>query len=110
VEITCVTVDCREPAKVALFWNDALGWDGVAASPDGSGAICAPAAGGIYLEFIRVPEGKSGKNRVHLGCTAGPLDRLDGRDFAAGGAGGVGGVGGGVPARGRALLPQRGPT
>jgi hypothetical protein len=30
-----------------------LHWGGVAASPDGSGAICGPVAGGVYLEFVR---------------------------------------------------------
>ena len=29
MEITCVTVDCRDPRAVASFWNDALGWGGV---------------------------------------------------------------------------------
>jgi catechol 2,3-dioxygenase-like lactoylglutathione lyase family enzyme len=78
MELTCVTVDCAEPARVAAFWNEALGWGGVAAAPDGSGAVCGPAQGGTYLEFVRVPEDKVVKNRVHLGCSAGPLERLDG--------------------------------
>jgi catechol 2,3-dioxygenase-like lactoylglutathione lyase family enzyme len=78
VEITCVTFDCHDAARVAEFWNAALGWAGVSAAPDGSGAMCRPLAGGAYLEFIRVPEGKAGKNRVHLGCSAGALDALDG--------------------------------
>jgi len=77
VDITCVTVDCADPARVAEFWNAALGWGGVAAAADGSGAVCGPASGGMYLEFVRVPEPKAVKNRVHLGCTAGRLDRLD---------------------------------
>ena len=77
MEIVCVTVDCVDPGRVARFWNDALGWGGVAADPDGSGAICGPASGGVYLEFIRVPEEKVVKNRVHLGCTAVTLEQLD---------------------------------
>jgi hypothetical protein len=77
VEITCITVDCADPRAVATFWNEALGWGGVAAADDGSGAICGPRGGGVYLEFVRVPEGKTVKNRVHLGCTAGPLEALD---------------------------------
>ena len=78
MQITCVTVDCHDPRAVATFWNDALAWGGVAAADDNSGAICGPPGGGVYLEFIRVPEAKDVKNRVHLGFTAGPLDRLDG--------------------------------
>jgi len=77
VDIVCVTVDCADPEKVARFWNEALDWGGVAAAADGSGAICGPPGGGIYLEFVRVPEPKTVKNRVHLGCSAGTLDDLD---------------------------------
>lgn len=77
MEITCVTVDCHDPAAVATFWNEALGWGGVALAPDGGGAICGPPHGGVYLEFVRVSEGKTVKNRVHLGCSAGRLDDLD---------------------------------
>jgi hypothetical protein len=77
MEMACVTVDCADPELVARFWNDALGWGGVAAHPDGAGAICGPASGGVYLEFMRVPEGKVVKNRLHLGCTAGTLEDLD---------------------------------
>jgi hypothetical protein len=46
MEITCVTVDCHDPGRVATFWNDALGWGGAAVAPDGSGAVCRPAGGG----------------------------------------------------------------
>jgi predicted enzyme related to lactoylglutathione lyase len=77
MDITCVTVDCRDPGLVADFWNEALHWGGVAAAPDGSGAVCGPAGGGPYLEFVRVPEDKTMKNRVHLGCSVAWAD-LDG--------------------------------
>jgi hypothetical protein len=77
MEITCVTVDCADPARVAAFWNSALGWGGVAAPGDGSGAICGPGGNGAYLEFVRVAEGKVVKNRVHLGCSVDTLDELD---------------------------------
>jgi hypothetical protein len=77
MEITCVTVDCADAGAVARFWNDALRWGGVAVSPDGSGAVCGSPSGGIYLEFVRVPDAKQVKNRVHLGCSAGTLDELD---------------------------------
>jgi hypothetical protein len=77
MDITCVTIDCRDPGKVAAFWNEALGGDGVAVASDGSSAVCGRAGGGMFLEFVRVPEAKTVKNRVHLGCTAGGLDDLD---------------------------------
>ena len=72
-----MTVDCHEPRTLAEFWNEALGWGGVAASEEGGGAVCGPPGGGIYLEFIRVPEGKVVKNRLHLGCGVGSLDALE---------------------------------
>jgi len=56
MEITCITVDCADPATVADFWNAALRWGGVAVADDSSGAICGPPGGGVYLEFVRVPE------------------------------------------------------
>jgi Glyoxalase-like domain len=39
--------------------------------------MCGPLEGGLYLEFVRVPEDKTVKNSVHLGCTAGTLDDLE---------------------------------
>jgi hypothetical protein len=72
-----VTVDCSDPAGLASFWNAALGWGEVAVADDGSGAICGPPSGGWYLEFIRVPEAKIAKNRLHLGCSAGRLEALE---------------------------------
>lgn len=77
MHITCVTVDCADPASVAAFWNEALGWGGVSVADDGGGAICGPPGGGTYLEFIRVPESKTVKNRLHLGCGGGTLSELE---------------------------------
>jgi hypothetical protein len=77
LHVTCVTVDAADPAAVAEFWNEALRWGGVAVAEDGGGAICGPPGGGIYLEFVRVPEAKAGKNRLHLGCHTGTLAELD---------------------------------
>jgi predicted enzyme related to lactoylglutathione lyase len=75
MELACVTVDCSDPGAVSAFWNEALGWGGVVAGDDG--AVCGPAHGGLYLEFVRVPEPKQVKNRLHLGCHAGTLAKLE---------------------------------
>ena len=77
MDLVCVTIDCATPAAVVSFWSEALRWRDVRVAPDGSGAVCRSPVGGTYLEFIRVPEGKRVKNRLHLGCTAGDLNRLD---------------------------------
>jgi hypothetical protein len=77
MEITCVTIDCRDSGRVARFWYEALGGGGVEVGADGSTVVRSSAAGGLYLEFVRVPEDKIVKNRVHLGCAAGALEDLD---------------------------------
>lgn len=77
MQVTCVTFDCHEPRRVAEFWNAALRWRGVDELDDGDIAVCRPDEGGNFLEFVRVPEQKSLKNRVHLGCSAGDLAAMD---------------------------------
>jgi predicted enzyme related to lactoylglutathione lyase len=68
VRLTCVTFDCADPERVSSFWAQALGWvrkgSHRAESPDGR----------LYLEFVRVPEGKTVKNRLHLGLGTDDLD------------------------------------
>ncbi len=77
MEVVCITVDCQDPESLASFWDGALGGRGVETGGDGASSICRPAGGGPYLEFVRVPEVKVGKNRLHLGCSAGALVDLD---------------------------------
>lgn len=83
-----VTFDCAEPERVARFWCEVLGyvvppppeefgtWDADDRSlpPDQQGAAFActdPAGVGPRLLFLRVPEGKVVKNRVHLDVRVG---------------------------------------
>jgi hypothetical protein len=80
-----VTVDCEDPARLARFWAQALGYveppppDGfdtwqawlvhhdVPESEWDDGAYLAdPDGTGPSLSFLRVPERKVVKNRVHL--------------------------------------------
>ena len=72
-----MTVDCADAAAVASFWSAALRWKAPRVAADGSGATVRAPGGGLYLEFIRVPEPKAVKNRLHLGCDAGSLEELD---------------------------------
>ena len=70
LRIQCVCVDTADPARLASFWQSALGWrrtfeqDGqvVLEPPEGS------ADDGVApdLLFLRVPEERAGKNRLHL--------------------------------------------
>ena len=70
IRIQCLCVDTKDPARLAGFWQAALGWrrtfekddEVVLEPPEGS------AEDGVVpdLLFLRVPEDKSGKNRLHL--------------------------------------------
>ncbi|MFF4817670.1 VOC family protein [Kitasatospora sp. NPDC001309] len=67
-----VTIDCADPFALADFWAKVL--DGTLAEDDNPGdpeAVVKSA--GADLLFIRVPEGKTVKNRVHLDLQ--PQDR-----------------------------------
>jgi predicted enzyme related to lactoylglutathione lyase len=63
-------VDAHDPDRIARFWADALGWRRTYDEPDQ--VVLEPPAGspedGVApdLLFLRVPEGKRVKNRVHL--------------------------------------------
>jgi len=87
-----VTFDCADPAALAGFWAEVLGyvlqppppgfdtWDaaldawGVPADQRNERSAVVPPEGatGPRLFFQRVPEGKTAKNRVHLDVRAAP--------------------------------------
>jgi hypothetical protein len=70
LRIECVTIDTHDPAGIAGFWAEVLGWQQT--SEDGEEVAVEPPPGspadGVSpgLLFIRVPEDKSVKNRIHL--------------------------------------------
>jgi predicted enzyme related to lactoylglutathione lyase len=70
IRIQCICVDTTDPARLAGFWREALGWRQTHAEDDQ--VVLEPPAGspadGIApdLLFLRVPETKSGKNRLHI--------------------------------------------
>lgn len=86
-----VTFDCADPAGLAEFWAEALGYK-VQDPPEGfdswdqaleafgvpienrndASAVVDPESSGHRLFFQRVPEGKRAKNRVHLDVRAAP--------------------------------------
>src|SRR3954447_14612511 len=93
-----ITVDCRDPARLAAFWARALGWQTVPpARPDTTwwahyrrrlgdapafdDRLFDPDGLRPPLWFQEVPEDKAGKNRLHLDLYASgrddtlPLDR-----------------------------------
>ena len=86
-----ITFDCADPAALAAFWAEALGYQ-VQDPPKGfesweqaleafgvppenrndASAVVDPDGSGPRLFFQRVPEGKQAKNRVHLDVRAAP--------------------------------------
>jgi glyoxalase superfamily protein len=86
-----VTFDCGDPAALARFWAQTLGYD-VQPPPPGfdswdaaleawgvppehrndRSAAVDPDGDGPRLFFQKVPEGKTAKNRVHLDVRAAP--------------------------------------
>lgn len=85
-----LTIDCANPAKLAAFWAEALGYE-EAEPPDGyeswnawfkdngvpkkewkdAAYLADPAGQGPTLSFLRVPEAKTTKNRLHLDLKVG---------------------------------------
>jgi predicted enzyme related to lactoylglutathione lyase len=70
LRIQCLCIDTTDPERLAAFWQAALSWR-CTIDQDGE-AVLEPPAGspedGVApdLLFLRVPEKKAGKNRLHL--------------------------------------------
>jgi predicted enzyme related to lactoylglutathione lyase len=62
--VAAIVTDCGDPAALARFWVSASGWD-VTRTEDQAAGLRSPAGVGPYLEFLRVPDQKVVKNRVH---------------------------------------------
>jgi catechol 2,3-dioxygenase-like lactoylglutathione lyase family enzyme len=69
VRLRNITIDCADPAKVAGFWSQVTGFREDPENPnlpdDEEWLLLGP-AGAPRLLFIRVPERKTVKNRMHL--------------------------------------------
>lgn len=93
-----LTIDCADPQRLVAFWCEALGYvpepapegweswiaywrslgipeEDLEGAEDDSGGIVDPAGRYPRIWFQPVPEGKAGKNRLHLDLklTGGPL-------------------------------------
>jgi hypothetical protein len=59
--------DAADPQRLAAFWARALGYVSEPGYEDpDSASIIDPEGRGPAIGFLRVPEGKSAKNRVHI--------------------------------------------
>lgn len=63
-----ITVDCADPYALAGFWSEVTGYPRHPSDEPGAdqALLVAPDGEGPGLLFSRVPEGRSGKNRIHL--------------------------------------------
>jgi len=67
LRIESVSVDTTDPSRIAVFWEAALGWTRSADSDDDEIVLEAPqGTTAPELLFLRVPEDKVVKNRLHL--------------------------------------------
>lgn len=69
MEIHAVTIDSAEPYDMAIWWSKATGWPLGEDDEPGDDEIMLRTPYGFMLLFIRVPEGKTVKNRVHIDVT-----------------------------------------
>jgi hypothetical protein len=70
LSIQSLVIDANDPSALAAFWEQALGWRRTYEEPDE--VVLEPPEHSLEdgvapdLLFGRVPEGKAGKNRLHL--------------------------------------------
>src|SRR5437899_1459688 len=64
--IHSITFDCARADYVAEFWAATLGYTVQEGADDEDAVIVHPEQLGPRLLFVKVPEGKTVKNRVHL--------------------------------------------
>jgi hypothetical protein len=62
--VAAILTDCHDPAALARFWTGAAGWE-VREEGDGFAGLRSPDGAGPFLEFLRVPGQKVGKDRLH---------------------------------------------
>lgn len=72
--VASITFDCARPYELARFWSQAVDFPiDPDAKPDDDEIALLPPDGHPMILFIRVPEGKTVKNRLHLDLR--PRDR-----------------------------------
>jgi predicted enzyme related to lactoylglutathione lyase len=69
-----LAIDSVDPNFLAPFWCGLLGVEIDTIIGDGDFLLLTPTEEGLTVGFQRVPEGKTGKNRVHLDLVVDDLD------------------------------------
>ena len=74
LSLLAVIIDCHDPRRQAEWWARALAYQVSQRNPD-EFLVSDPADAGKSLYFMKVPEPKAGKNRLHLDLvTAGSME------------------------------------
>jgi len=71
--VAAVTVDCADPRAMARFWDEAMDWT-LREVTDDHAVLRSAKDVGPYLQFLRTPDVKTVKNRVHLDLRPYPGD------------------------------------
>ncbi|WP_336214683.1 VOC family protein [Nonomuraea sp. LPB2021202275-12-8] len=66
IEIHAVTIDCADPYELGSWWSRATGLPLGEGDQPGDDEVMLRTKQDPFLLFIRVPEGKTVKNRLHL--------------------------------------------
>ena len=74
--LTEVVIDAEDPAALAAWWAEVLGWATIEADDTGV-EIGAPDGTKPTLVFVPVPEAKAGKNRIHLDVNPAGCDQAE---------------------------------
>jgi predicted enzyme related to lactoylglutathione lyase len=69
-----LVIDTLDPNELAPFWCGLLGVQVDTTIGEGEFLILSPTEDGLTVGFQRVPEAKTGKNRVHLDLVVDDLD------------------------------------
>jgi Glyoxalase-like domain len=64
--IRSITFDCANPLKLAHFWAGVIGSTVADDSDDEDALVPSPDGHSPRMLFIKVPEGKAAKNRIHF--------------------------------------------
>jgi hypothetical protein len=64
--IDCLGFDCADPAALAAFWAEVLNYKNLPSDDPDEAAVEPKHGKGEPILFLRVPEGKTVKNRLHL--------------------------------------------
>ena len=69
-----LAMDTTDPDEVVPFWCSVLDVEVAESIGDGQFVVLWPTADGFTVDFQRVPDGKKGKNRLHLDLVVEDLD------------------------------------